>query len=58
MENSFDNLDSLENVKTMKHIRRLMMNLKILMYQMTFFDANENPYENGVNRYLTSAEEC
>jgi histidinol-phosphate aminotransferase len=51
MENSFD-INNLvrENVKTMKPYSS-RDEFKILMLLKWFFDANENPYQNGVNRY-------
>ena len=53
MENSFD-INNLvrENVKTMKPYSSARDEFKDFdVAQMIFLDANENPYENGVNRY-------
>ena len=53
MENSFD-INNLvrENVKTMKPYSSARDEFKGFdVAQMIFLDANENPYENGVNRY-------
>ena len=53
MENSFD-INNLvrENVKTMKPYSSARDEFKDFdVAQMTFLDANENPYQNGVNRY-------
>jgi histidinol-phosphate aminotransferase len=53
MENSFD-LNNLvrENVKTMKPYSSARDEFKDFdVAQMIFLDANENPYQNGVNRY-------
>ncbi|MBC5841914.1 histidinol-phosphate transaminase [Flavobacterium sp. F-380] len=53
MENSF-NINNLvrENVKTMKPYSSARDEFKDFdVAQMTFLDANENPYQNGVNRY-------
>lgn len=53
MENNF-NLNNLvrENVKTMKPYSSARDEFKDFdVAQMIFLDANENPYENGVNRY-------
>tara|TARA_R110002126_G_scaffold6123_1_gene32354 strand:- start:531 stop:1589 length:1059 start_codon:yes stop_codon:yes gene_type:complete len=53
MENSFD-INNLvrENVKTMKPYSSARDEFKDFdVAQMIFLDANENPYQNGVNRY-------
>jgi histidinol-phosphate aminotransferase len=53
MENSFD-INNLvrENVKTMKPYSSARDEFKDFdVAQMVFLDANENPYQNGVNRY-------
>lgn len=53
MENNFD-INNLvrENVKTMKPYSSARDEFKDFdVSQMIFLDANENPYENGVNRY-------
>ncbi|MBK9224757.1 MAG: histidinol-phosphate transaminase [Flavobacterium sp.] len=40
-----------KNIQTMKPIHRQGMSLRILIRRNDFLDANENPFENGVNRY-------
>ncbi|MBE0390835.1 histidinol-phosphate transaminase [Flavobacterium sp. PL002] len=53
MENNFD-INNLvrENVKTMKPYSSARDEFKDFdVAQMIFLDANENPYQNGVNRY-------
>ncbi len=52
MENSFD-INNLvrENVKQMKPYSSARDEFKELSTNMVFLDANENPFENGVNRY-------